>query len=149
MAKAGKMVLAVAVLFGACGCGNSDRDEAERNLALWKQKGPASYVYIVETSCFCEPLGPVRVVVEDGGVKSATAITPGFGTPTGKSMTELLENVVKTAGRDNSSYEARFDPTLGYLKYERVDRDSNTSDDEFTTQVTCLGEGTGDDVCPG
>jgi hypothetical protein len=37
---------------------------------------------------------------------------------------------------------------MGYLKRLVVDH-SSASDDEYSKRVTCFGEGTDDDVCPG
>ena len=132
----------------AVGCSNQDRATAEENLHKWQTNGPKTYVYVDDTECFCVTRGPVRIVVTDDLVTSAVSQESGETVTTAKTMTELLQNVVADAGRDNASFQATYDPTLGYLKHLEVDRESNASDDEFSTTVTCLAEGSGDDVCP-
>jgi len=146
--RLGLVVVAGLSLLGLCGCGASDEDEAKQNLQLWREKGPASYVYIMQRSCFCGGTGPTRIVVEDGVVKSAVPTSEQEGAP-GETMTSLLEEVVRTARRDNSRYAARFNADLGYLEYESVDHDSRTDDDELTISVACFSPGTSDDACPG
>lgn len=129
------------------GCGDEEKDTAQSNLALWQRKGPASYVYIVQTSCFCGDIEPVRVVVTDGVVTSALGTESGTVQPA-KTMTDLLKDVVREAGQDDATFTTEYDPTLGYLKRLEVDQDSQTADDEFSTVVSCLAPGVGDDVCP-
>jgi len=143
----GQAMLVGLTLLGVYGCGASDEDDAKQSLQLWQQKGPASYVYIRRRSCFCTDTEPTRIVVEDGVVKSAIEIESGMAV-SGETMTSLLEEVVRTAGRDNSKYTARFNPDLGYLEHESVDHSSRTDDDELTMDITCFGAGSGDDVCP-
>lgn len=129
------------------GCGNGDKDAAEDNLALWQAKGPASYIYLMETSCLCTTSGAVRVVVTDGVVTSAVDTVSNQARP-GKTMTEVLREVVREAGAGNETFEATYDSTLGYLKRLEVDHDAGISDDEFSKQVTCLAPGVDSDVCP-
>jgi Family of unknown function (DUF6174) len=132
------------------GCGDSPdgrRRAAEDALALWLEKGPTSYAYVIQTDCFCPNLEPRRVVVE-GDVVRSPLDTDSDGRAPESTMTELLQRVVDRAGRDNATFEAEYDAELGYLKYEDVDGSSRVADDEFTIKVTCLAEGTSDDVCP-
>ena len=136
-----------ATALGGCAGPDSDKDEAEQNLAKWEKRGPPSYVYTEKTDCFCRLSGPTRIVVTDGLVTGAVDTVSGEAT-TGLTMTELLQNVVHDAGADNAEFEASYDSELGYLKQVSVDRRSDTADDEFATRVSCFGEGTGDDVCP-
>jgi len=136
---------ALAVLF-LVGCGNAELDEAKDALARWKEKGPSSYVYVIERQCFCPPEGPARVVVEDGSVSSAVFIQSDKAT-TGQTMTELLERMVQQAGKDFEHFEASYDPELGYLKHAEADVSDDVSDDESATNVTCFAAGTADDAC--
>jgi len=130
------------------GCGSDrDRATAQENLHKWQDKGPPSYVYVLETSCLCANQGTARVVVTDAQVTSAVQLDSGEAV-SGKTMTELLQSVVTEAGRDNDEFEAHYDSSLGYLKRLWVDHTS-ASDDEYTKRVACFGEGTDDDVCPG
>jgi hypothetical protein len=88
----------------------------------------------------------VRVVVENGVVQSSLGVDSGKEIPE-ITMTEMLQNVVKRASHDNAAFEARYDRALGYLTFLDVDVDAQIADDEFTTTVSCLGAGIGDDVC--
>jgi hypothetical protein len=138
------MLLGAMVLSG---CGSDhDRATAEENLHKWQDKGPPSYVYVLETGCLCGNQGTIRVVVNDAQVTSAVDLDSGAAVP-GKTMTELLQSVVTEASHDNDDFEASYDSSLGYLKHLSVDHTS-ASDDEYSKQVTCFGEGTDDDVCP-
>lgn len=136
------------VLLTGCGSGSDhDRSAAEENLRKWQDKGPPSYVYVLDTSCLCANHGTVRVVVTDARVTSAIDLSSGDAVP-GKTMTELLQNAVSEASRDNENFKATYDSELGYLKSLWVDHTS-VSDDEYSKGVSCFGEGTDDDVCPG
>jgi Family of unknown function (DUF6174) len=128
------------------GCSNEDHATAEANLQKWQAKGPKSYVYVLDKGCLCANTGPTRVVVTDDVVTSAINTDSG-DMVAAKTMTELLQSVVTAAGENNDSFEADYDPTLGYLKRLEVDHTS-ASDDEFGETVTCLAEGTSDDICP-
>jgi Family of unknown function (DUF6174) len=129
------------------GCGNADKDTAEDNLALWQAKGPKSYVYVIQTSCYCANRDPVRVVVTDDVVTSSINTKSGT-TESAQTMTDLLKDVVRQAGADYDEFKASYDPTLGFLKALDIERDAHTTDDESSTRVTCLAPGVGDDVCP-
>ena len=48
---------------------------------------------------------------------------------------------------DPLSFEATYDPDLGYLTYLKMDI-SDVENNEYEITVDCLAEGTGDDVCP-
>jgi hypothetical protein len=128
------------------GCGNDDADAAAANLAKWRRLGPASYVYVVQMSCFCVDTQAHRVVVTDGIVTSALDAEGKMHSE--RTMTELLERTAKDAAAHHDDFDARYDPELGYLKYLAVDQSSSTADDEFSITVSCLSAGTDNASCP-
>lgn len=141
----GLLTASVSALGGCADSPEERRRAAEDALALWLDKGPTSYAYVIRTNCNCQSLEPRRVVVEDDVVTSPA--DPKRVVPE-STMTEILRRVVDQAGRDNATFDAEYDAALGYLRYEDVDGSGRVADDEFTIRVSCLAEGTSDDVCP-
>lgn len=135
----------LALILALAGCANDD-DEAKvrQNLELWKAKGPSSYVYVIKTNCFCGNTDPVRVVVEDGAVKSA--VSSSVDEPEGQTMTELIESLIEKA-KTYDEFSADFDPKLGYLLHMSGVRNSNATDNGLDIDVSCFAEGTTDDLC--
>jgi hypothetical protein len=137
--------LALGVLLGC----SDDSATATENLGLWKKKGPSSYTYVLETSCFCPAVEPVRVVVLEGVVAESVGMTTGLPRDDyAMTMTTFLENVRAIAKKDPSDFDADYDAELGYVKKVSVDYSKGTADDEFSTVVSCFSASAEATACP-
>jgi hypothetical protein len=145
----GGQALASGLALGAVlGC-SDDSATATSNLELWKKKGPSSYTYIVETSCFCAAVEPVRVVVVEGMVAESVGMNTGLPRDEyAVTMTTFLENVRAITKKDPSDFDADYDAELGYVKRVSVDYSSGAADDEFSTVVSCFIASTEAAACP-
>jgi uncharacterized protein DUF6174 len=129
-------------------CSNAE-GEARDNLDKWREKGPASYTYVVETLCFCPDVEPTRVVVRDGAVTDTLGMETGLPRPDyANTMTEVLEEGLRIAKQDPEKFDAKYDDELGYLKELSVDYSGGSADDEFFTVVSCFSTSTEDTACP-
>lgn len=141
-------LLSGAVALGSAAC-SDDADVAAAKLQLWRERGPVSYTYVVETSCFCFGVEPIRIVVEEGAVVEAVGMKSGVPrSEQGATMTELLELAVRSAKSDPARFEASYDAELGYLLRLDVDQQAGWVDDESSTRVSCFSESTTSDACP-
>jgi hypothetical protein len=137
-----------ALVFGAAAC-SDDADVAADKLRDWRENGPSSYTYVVQTVCFCFGVEPVRVVVEDGGVIQAVGLNTGVARfDLGGTMTELLESALRLAKADPDQFEASYEPSLGYLLRLDVDERAGWADDEMSISVSCFSESTTAEACP-
>ncbi|CAB4734593.1 MAG: hypothetical protein F2667_14710 [Actinobacteria bacterium] len=142
------------LLLGACGTDDGGDDvaadpaptsasptsspTAEPTVGTYPDFEPSSYSYTLDVSCFCAGLGPVRVVVEDDKVTSATyverdraaQIAPGDDAPKYRWIT--IDDIIDSA---NDTSAARVDvewpdgqdyPTSVY-----VDQDEMMADEEM------------------
>jgi Family of unknown function (DUF6174) len=133
---------------GAAACSN-DADVAADKLLNWRENGPASYTYVVQTTCFCSGVEPVRVMVEDGVVVQAVGLRSGVPRfDLGGTMTELLESTVRLAKTEPDRFEATYEPGLGYLLRLDVDERTGWADDEVSISVSCFSESTAAEACP-
>ena len=134
------LVLAVAVLAGACGgsaVSSSQTRALEAAEERWGAAGISDYNLVVEYRCFCirERNGPFEVTVKDGEVAEVrfdgTVIEPQPGiTPVEAFTVEGLFGEIRSSLDANEitvSYHERGNPTL-----IDIDQDLDFIDDELT-----------------
>lgn len=112
--------------------------------AIWDSNHPASYRYTVERTCFCVPLGPLTVTVDNGEVVSIVTEDGKHLKPTGPRLQgypisiDQLFDYATEAETQSARSEIGYDPTLGYPARFDIDWDSTTPDDDVQIQVTDL-----------
>jgi len=136
-------MLARTLLFGAfflAGCGVTDPAEgfqAGRN--RWNSLGIVDYRFDLSRGCECLPIGPVRIVVEDGVVVSRTVLATGE--PLEASLAPHypdipgLFDLVDDAYRRAIDVRVTFDEQYGYPRSASIDYFEG-ADDEITLSVT-------------
>ena len=96
--------------------------ELEAMRVTWNSERPASYRYVVDRDCYCDPayVEPYVATEEDGG-KSATFIieiesaTGEFiSTPPGPVWIDDLFDLVEQSVRDDRQVDVRYDKELGF-----------------------------------
>ena len=136
------LVLAAALLVGACGeapFGPGDLSEARR---LWEARGPTSYSFTYELNCFCAGPGipPARITVTDGEVTGAFHPSSDRQVPEDDltaypTVRDLFEDVADWLSRDPASARTEFDPDLGHPVDVFVDFHERTADEELGFRV--------------
>jgi len=110
--------------------------------AVWDANRPSSYTYMIERTCFCLPLGPLAVTVEDGQVTSIVTKDGRMLKPNGPRLTsypfsiDALFDYVSEAERVADRSDVGYDPTLGYPAVVDIDWTSATPDDNARIEVT-------------
>lgn len=146
MHRTGKPLAALAVLvvlaLGGCASLLPQRhDEVQRELnrqrALWRSQGLASYEYVVRRVCFCPPpiVNPVRVRVRDGQVTTRAYTDSGEAPdpqqarlwPTVEGLFDLVQDAID---RDAHSISVDYHPQLGYPVRAHLDYHVNMADEE-------------------
>ncbi len=134
------LVLAVAVLAGACGSSavsSSQTRALEAAEERWMTSGISDYNLVVEYGCFCirEVIGPFEVTVKNGEVAevrfdgTVIELQPGM-TPVEAFTVEGLFGEIRSsldADEITVSYHERGNPTL-----IDIDRMADAADDELT-----------------
>jgi hypothetical protein len=140
-------VVAASLLLGACAPVMSTTGPATPSTegeyrAIWDAAHPPSYTYTIERTCFCLPLGPLAVTVQDGRVTSIVTKDDRRLKPDGPRLTsypvsiDALFDYVAEAERDADQSEVGYDPTLGYPAVVDIDWTSATPDDNVTIEVS-------------
>ena len=131
--------LALVVLGALVGCGNAqhqnDLDAAD---AKWQAAAPAAYEWVVQRSCFCPDIEPLRVQVRGGEVTSAVrlmAATTEVTLASGDYQTwfvvpGLFAVVQKAIDEGADKLTVSYDATLGYPTTVQIDWHANATDDE-------------------
>jgi hypothetical protein len=148
-------VLVAALTLSACG--STEAEQAHDQLHLWKEREPASYVYVSNSyqlrsdSLFFDTdnydYGLWRVVVENGNAVSVSDFP--HGQPLSDRVTTLdglMKRVIfymEDAGYTPDDYEATYDDRWGYVKHFFAGVDDSTRLD-----IDCFMPSTGDDACP-
>jgi len=110
--------------------------------AIWEANHPANYTYTIERTCFCLPLGPLSVTVQDGVVTSILTekgrhLHEDRGPLTAYPVSiDALFDYAEEAEARSARSAIGYDPTLGYPAALDIDWDSTTPDDDVQIQVT-------------
>jgi hypothetical protein len=138
--------VAALLLLTACapvtGAASSSPSSEAEYRAVWDANRPASYAYTIERTCFCLPLGPLAVTVQDGQV--AAIVTSGGKTlqPDDPRLAaypisiDSLFDYVEKAEQESDRSQVGYDPTLGYPVMIDVDWDNSIPDDNITIEVS-------------
>jgi len=142
-----KLFLVALLCLATAGCdvlgiGGNDDGEFKDNREKWNRRGPDSYSFVMQRSCFCggELRDAVRIVVEDGNRVSATYVGSGQPVradflqffPTMDGIFEILEE----AYADADSLDVRYDAALGYPIEAYIDYLKNARDDELSFTIS-------------
>jgi hypothetical protein len=144
----------------ALGCSGTNAEEEERQHwtrtvhraeEIWHEKAPANYVFVQAFSCFCDDTLPVRIVVENGLVASAT-FADGTPAPARRALTiDGYFSVIKDwIGRNPDELEMTYDETLGFPREITVDFFTKAVDDENGFSISCFSANPADleSACP-
>jgi hypothetical protein len=110
--------------------------------AIWDANHPASYSYTIERTCFCVPLGPLAVTVEDGRVTSIVTADGKHLKPSDPRLNaypisiDQLFDYATEAETQSARSEIGYDPTLGYPARLDIDWTSSTPDDDVQIRVS-------------
>jgi hypothetical protein len=134
------MVAALAACSDAVSPGSA-KSLLDANREKWNAQRLNPYTFTFSQLCFCAVNGPVRVVVANGSVVSATQISTGQALDTRfvstiESLFDFIEN-----GLANHSVvlEVTYDPVLGYPVRIVSDGPANVTDNGVTYDVSDVG----------
>ena len=98
---------------------------------LWVEEGLTSYAFVASRSCEClrEATGPVRIVVENSHLVSATMVATGAAVDTALwfDINALFTLIESELNAQPSLLEVSFDPSWGYptrVKYGAIEIDA-------------------------
>ena len=108
--------------------------------------GPADYAYTLTVSCFCVPLGPLRVTVYEDAVVDVTALDPPKGAEDDPRFQERAENAALTlaeltalaerAVREADDVRVEYDPVYGFPTSLSIDWSALIADEEVAYTVS-------------
>lgn len=144
------LLFLLALLFLA-GCSLVDNDDNPSRMALelnrsqWRAQGFSSYQYDLLISCFCQYVGPVRVLVRGDSVHALTPhdtadvpFTPEDLAPDYALTIDDLFDIVGKALGQADELEVDYDAALGYPTRISIDWDDRAVDDEIAYRATNL-----------
>lgn len=130
-----------ALAIGCSGVLAPEQDALDAARERWAQASPASYVYVVQRSCFCltDFVRPIRVEVREGEVVSATyadsgepVTNPDVPTPT---VPDLFTVIQEAIDAEAHSIAATYDAELGYPVDVSIDYLELAIDEELAFSV--------------
>jgi len=136
-------LVATAVL---ASCSESLAPEAELEIAAarWAERGGPDYEFVLDRTCECLVVGPVRLTVQDGDVHGAEALegssAPGTHPDPEQFPTidELFAQLRAAAAAGPVRFEVAFDHTLGHPVSVDVDISEQIADEELLFEVRDL-----------
>ena len=119
----------------------SAKSRLQENRDKWRAQGLTTYAFTLRQACFCAINGPVRVVVINGTVFSATQISTGQALDTRfvSTIESLFDFIERGIANHYAVLEVTYDPTLGYPARIVSDGSRNAVDDEVTYEVSDIG----------
>ncbi|MBI5511615.1 MAG: hypothetical protein HY903_22900 [Deltaproteobacteria bacterium] len=124
---------------GLSACGDSHEQNALKDARVqWRAAGPAAYEWVVQRTCFCPDIEPVRVQVRDAAVVSAArqmdATTEVALTVDAYqawfTVDGLFDEVRRAIDEGADELTVTYDPEYGYPRSVAIDRYENAMDDE-------------------
>jgi len=108
--------------------------------AIWESNRPANYSFVVQRTCFCAFVDPLRVTVEGDRVTALTSkgheMEPGDPALAAVPLTvDDLLAYAEHAEQEADRSEIGYDPSLGYPTHMEIDWDSTSVDDQVTIEV--------------
>ena len=135
------LILASTIALTGCSWfeGNNTLDLLESRQKRWVSQGITSYSFELRRSCFCGgPQGPVRIVVRDNAIVSATEVQPS-GQPIpewwARTIDQIFADLIRTA-EDADEMALDFDDTYHFPTSVIADPIKNAIDDEFSLAIT-------------
>ena len=108
--------------------------------------GPADYAYTLTVSCFCLPLGPLRVTVYEDAVADVTALDPPRGAEDDPRFQERADAAALTladltalaerAEREADDVRVEYDPVHGFPTSLSIDWSEEVADEEVAYTVS-------------
>lgn len=108
--------------------------------------GPADYAYTLTVSCFCLPLGPLRVTVFDDAVVDVVALAAPEGAKDDPQFQESIERAALTlaelsalaerAEREADEVFVEYHPVFGFPTQLSIDWSREIADEEVAYTVT-------------
>lgn len=119
--------------------GNNTVDALKSRQQRWLAQGITSYSFDLRRSCFCGgPHVPVRIVVRDRKIVSATPVQP-TDQPVpdwwARTIDQLFSDLLETA-QDADEMILDFDNTYHFMTSVIADPIKNAIDDEFSIAIT-------------
>ena len=110
---------------------NENRDK-------WHQWGSTTYTFTLSQSCFCAITGPVRVVVSNGVVVTATQISSGQAVDIRfvSTIESLFDFIERGIANHSAVLDVTYDPARGYPVRIVSDGSRLAADDEVTYDVS-------------
>ena len=114
------------------------KSRLEENRDKWRAQGLTTYTFTLRQMCFCAINGPVRVVVANGAVVSATQISNGQALDTRfvSTIESLFDFIERGIANHYAVLDVTYDPTRGYPARIVSDGSRNAADDEVTYEVS-------------
>ena len=109
-----RTLLALVVAVGASACAPEQTVAAEQALAMWRNKRPLQYTYVLQPEGWSNHGDAVRIKVDQENLLEALERDGQESDLRRFTMTELLK--VAVAVSDESTYTGSYDPELGYVK---------------------------------
>ena len=135
----------IAALAVIAGCANSTEttrgtSELDVNRQRWADQKLSRYDFTFNRTCFCVPIGALRISVRDGVVVGVTDIASGRSLPSSGFLTVDSLFAIIDHGITNHYAEMRvtYDSALGYPKEIYSDGSHDIADDEITYSVKDL-----------
>ena len=138
-----KLFLLLTLALSACSSllGNDALDDLKDRQQKWTSLGITSYTFDYARSCFCGgPFGPVRIVVRNGQIVSATELQPTQPAQPlppnwAKTIDQLFAELIRTA-EDAHELRLTFDTQFHFPAEVSADPIKNAIDDEFSLRLT-------------
>jgi hypothetical protein len=122
----------------ACGDGLGPTTDFVASWSRWERRGPDSYVYEFQRSCFCgsEATQAVRITVTNDAVTAVARVEDGQQVPPDqvnqffRVTIDSLFRIVAVALEDAHTVAAQYDAFWGHPTHVSIDYIQNAIDDE-------------------
>jgi hypothetical protein len=127
-----------AVLAGCSDSLGPAKSRLDENREKWRAQGLTTYVFTLSQACFCAINGPVRVLVANGSVLTATQISTGqpIDTRFVSTIESLFDFIERGIANHSALLQVTYDPALGFPAKIVSDGSQNVADDEVTYEVS-------------
>ena len=134
-------------LVALAGCtdlfGPSAKSRLNENRDKWRAQGLTSYSFTLRAACFCAINGPVRVVVSNNTVATATLVQTGqpIDTRNVSTIEALFDFIEHGIANHYAVLDVTYDPARGYPTKIVSDGSKFADDDEVTYDVSDVSDG--------
>ena len=118
-------------------------EEIEIAQERWTSSHPSNYAYTLQVGVGPFGFNSVRIKVDAGSCSAVTRFEfgshkePWKKVPCdGYQMDDLFERLRMALARGPASYQAAFDPALGYVKQASIDPSLEIADDDWSSYLT-------------